>query len=866
MPLFSPQLDDRSFDQLMEEAKRRAVQSCPEWTDFSPSDPGVVLLELFAYLTESMIYRLNRLPQKAYVEFLRLMGVALHPPCAARVTLRFSRTESSGANAADVAPQRITIPPGTRVACAASQSDGKPPEFLTIEPAVLEPNQDAVEVTALHCDEIQGELIGYGSGHPALSLRVSRPPILAPAGDDHDFVLGVEIDMDEVGDARSRRFSDKTFQIWSEVDSFAALGAYRNVFVVDRMEGRVTFATAVMAYGNSQSTRPVALADIPPEGREIRVWYRRGGGTAGNVAPGTVTVLKDSIPGVVVSNPAASTGGREGEPLANALIRGPQELHSLSRAVTARDYEQLAMSTGGIARARAFTMAQVWRHAEPGTVQVLIVPDVAGAKSGERVTLGDIEQNQTDEAARRLLQLLDERRPLGTNVLVNWMRYKVVRVRAQITTFRGEDLAGIEQSVRQRLDQVVSPLPNPLQPDGWPFDRTLRVGRLYDEIFKEPGVKQVDRLRLIIDDVPNDPVRSLAADCFQPATWHAISGNALYRTTDNGEVWETAGPLPDFEENEELRTVKAHPGRAGFVAVISRIVGNQRSGRVYVSEDCGESWRVEFRTGFEIFDLAWILRDNDPAMFVATDNGLFERGIGPGAQLRQIVVGNLPSDLGFWTVAVTTDLRHRPVNVAVAAEESKGVWISYEGGESKSFLPIGLEGQDIRVLTVQYDGSRSLLWAGAAVVGNQPGKGGYRWGGPNEDWQQFQTGWRGGSCYGLAVCGRYVLAATYGGGVLRMDSMRKSEEMRWETPNLDNGLPRRDEVHPFAPIRNVVADPDGRVVLAGGDSGVFRSSDQGLSFESVSRDEFTDSVAIANTSLFCAGDHEIVVVHDGTGE
>jgi len=84
MPLPSPNLDDRSFRQLVEEARRRIQSSCPEWTDLTPGDPGLALVEVFAFLTETLIYRLNRVPHKAYVEFLhfveRLYDSAMQPP------------------------------------------------------------------------------------------------------------------------------------------------------------------------------------------------------------------------------------------------------------------------------------------------------------------------------------------------------------------------------------------------------------------------------------------------------------------------------------------------------------------------------------------------------------------------------------------------------------------------------------------------------------------------------------------------------------------------------------------------------------------------------------------------------------------
>src|SRR5580765_414815 len=95
MPLQAPNLDDRTFDQLVAAARARIVATAPDWTDLSPGDPGITLVEVFAFLAETMIYRLNLVPDKLYVEFLRLIGVRLGPPAAASVTLRFTRDKSA---------------------------------------------------------------------------------------------------------------------------------------------------------------------------------------------------------------------------------------------------------------------------------------------------------------------------------------------------------------------------------------------------------------------------------------------------------------------------------------------------------------------------------------------------------------------------------------------------------------------------------------------------------------------------------------------------------------------------------------------------------------------------------------------------
>ncbi|MGR4882457.1 putative baseplate assembly protein [Streptomyces sp. LARHCF249] len=89
MALPSPDLDDRRFQHLVDEAKRFIQQRCPEWSDHNVSDPGVTLVEAFAHMTDQLLYRLNRVPEKNYLAFLNLMGVAPFPATAARADLTF---------------------------------------------------------------------------------------------------------------------------------------------------------------------------------------------------------------------------------------------------------------------------------------------------------------------------------------------------------------------------------------------------------------------------------------------------------------------------------------------------------------------------------------------------------------------------------------------------------------------------------------------------------------------------------------------------------------------------------------------------------------------------------------------------------
>jgi hypothetical protein len=93
MSLTPPKLDDHNWNSLVEEAKRRIASKCPDWTDFNPSDPGMMLVELMAWMTETVLYRLNRVPDLNYVKFLELVGLRLHPAQPARTWVFFQLPE-----------------------------------------------------------------------------------------------------------------------------------------------------------------------------------------------------------------------------------------------------------------------------------------------------------------------------------------------------------------------------------------------------------------------------------------------------------------------------------------------------------------------------------------------------------------------------------------------------------------------------------------------------------------------------------------------------------------------------------------------------------------------------------------------------
>lgn len=73
MTIQVPNLDDRTFEDLVREGLSLLPAYAPRWTNHNPSDPGITLIELLAYFTEILVYRLGRVSPASKLQFLRLL-------------------------------------------------------------------------------------------------------------------------------------------------------------------------------------------------------------------------------------------------------------------------------------------------------------------------------------------------------------------------------------------------------------------------------------------------------------------------------------------------------------------------------------------------------------------------------------------------------------------------------------------------------------------------------------------------------------------------------------------------------------------------------------------------------------------------
>ncbi|CBG69871.1 conserved hypothetical protein [Streptomyces scabiei 87.22] len=619
MALPSPNLDDRRFQQFVDDAKRYIQQRAPEWTDHNVSDPGVTLVETVAHMADQIVYRLNRVPEKNHLAFLDLVGITLFPPSAARTdvtfwlsapqeepvplpvgtevaTLRTEREEAvvfATERELSVVPcalrYLVTQRPGEPVAdrtadlaegkdllcfaesprpgdcvlfgltaavphCAVvleldSVVDGvgvdprQPPlvweawtedgwiacevdrdgtgglnrpgevilhmpgghtlsrtggqeagwlrcrvteplpgqPFYTTSPTVRAAEAFTIggTTTAVHAETVYDEALGESTGLPGQRLRLAHFPVV---GDTPPVLLQT---------AEHDGWTD-----WDVVPSFAASTSHDRHITLDCATGEIAFGPAVREPDGTLR----AYGAVAPKGAVIRaVRYRTGGGRAGNVARGAIRVLRTSVPYVSeVVNREAARGGVDAETVEEAKVRAPITLRAQERAVTLRDYEELAR------RAAPETARITCLEGEEGehgayAVRVLVVPqavpDPGGRLRFEQLVPGDA-------LLRRITRHLDERRLIGTRLAVGPPFYQGVTVVATLHAFRGVDTDRVRRQAHDALYRHLDPLTGGADGRGWPFGRPVQSGEVFAVLQRVPGVELVDDVQLH----PADPL------------------------------------------------------------------------------------------------------------------------------------------------------------------------------------------------------------------------------------------------------------------------------------------------------------------------------------------------------------------------
>ncbi|HEX5703545.1 MAG TPA: putative baseplate assembly protein [Pyrinomonadaceae bacterium] len=305
------------------------------------------------------------------------------------------------------------------------------------------------------------EFLGIGTGQPDQRYKLVNKSIKPSSA---------KLDVDE-----GPRWSE-----WTEVDSFHASQPDDHHFVIDVEAGEVRF-------GNG-------LQGLPPQlGQRIRVReYRFGGGVEGNVPAKAISKVAE-FPEVKVSNPLRAHGGADAESISDALSRIPGELRRRDRAVTATDFQELALATPGADVGRAECLPRFYpptkQGGKAGVVTVVVWPreDAANpnAPSPDRNLL------------RAVCSWLDQRRLVTTELYVVPPTYRKVAVAVALEVKAGYGIEAVRHWVELVLRQYLAPL-RPYGPEGqgWPLGRRVHGPELEAAALQVEGVKFLNELKV----------------------------------------------------------------------------------------------------------------------------------------------------------------------------------------------------------------------------------------------------------------------------------------------------------------------------------------------------------------------------------
>ncbi|MET9442405.1 putative baseplate assembly protein [Streptomyces sp. NPDC006610] len=620
MALPSPNLDDRRFQELVDEAKRYVQQRAPEWTDHNVSDPGVTLIETFAYLVDQLLYRLNRVPDKNYTAFLDLLGIGLFPPAAAGTDVDFWLSAPQ--------PDTVVLPAGTEVTTARGETDESDEAvvFATTGELRIVPSELIRLVTAPRTGEQTDRTGELGEGRDVRCFQPAPQP-----GDALLFglptavprcVVAVRLDSRVEGVGVDPRQPPLAWEAWDgggwrpcetgtdttgglnrpgEVVLYVPAGHTASVIggaragwlrcrVTEPEPGQPFYSesptvreAAVFTVGGTMSVehaetvtdvplgvsegvagqtfrlgRPPVLLDgeppvvevssddgwvrwevvehfgrsspddrhvrvdattgeflfppvlrepdgtlrhcgaVPPKGAHVRVArYRTGGGPAGNVPRGAISVLRSSVPYVAqVVNREAARGGVAGETVANAKLRAPEALRTQERAVTAEDHEIIARRAApSVRRVRCVPAAD----GGAGAVRILVVPDAVADEGDDRLRFEQLIPS--DQVLTAIAASLDERRLIGTRLVVEPPVYQGVTVVARLAA-PPADADRVRQAALDALFRHLNPLRGGPDGTGWPFGRAVQYGEVFGVLQRATGDALIEDIRLF----PADPV------------------------------------------------------------------------------------------------------------------------------------------------------------------------------------------------------------------------------------------------------------------------------------------------------------------------------------------------------------------------
>lgn len=481
MPIPLPNLDDRTFADLGEEMRALVPRYAPTWTDHNVSDPGITVIELFAWLTEALLYRLNRIPEASVVRMLELLGA----------TFRLARPATVTLNVAAIGLyEDLLLPQGTPLVASSGKGGGSIP-FETLHDLALTLSQPTGVVGARQTALVQDEFLGKGDGRAyqmfSLQALVAAQSFLA-------------------GDTEGRPMISRLTvggEPWTYKPSLLDL-TVRDYTVESRL-GMVRFGDG-------------SLGRAPQEGQEIVASFRHTLGERGNLPAEAELVIDETSPylspqlrdaldsGVSISfvcqakdpdgtDPARPSDGRGVDPvgLGDARDQVRTELRTRWRIITKEDFERVTLEQSDLKLARAKCLPELDLTApdpytpHTGHVSVIIVPES-----------GEDKPEPSQECIDDVWEFLDQRRLIACRHHVIGPSYTDVALRAQVHRVLEVPAPRVLEMIEANLRGFFHPLtggPGSEQA-GWPFGRDVYASEIYEVLENTEGVDHVGWLTL----------------------------------------------------------------------------------------------------------------------------------------------------------------------------------------------------------------------------------------------------------------------------------------------------------------------------------------------------------------------------------
>ncbi|MDR1772054.1 MAG: baseplate J/gp47 family protein [Hungatella sp.] len=262
---------------------------------------------------------------------------------------------------------------------------------------------------------------------------------------------------------------------WNQVEDFSESRETSRDYVLDKNEGLILF-------GNGRHGR------IPPSSRaeNIRVEYLSGGGEHTNVKENQIRQMNQEI-GFInsVRNPRALAGGCNIESLHDALVRNSAKIRHQNRAITARDYEEIAMAASrNIKKVKCFSGYGIYGQKSPGAITLVVLQkDFEQERGRFSLVKDEVEAHLKDKADGNLFS--------AGKLAVIEPEFVELSVRAEITVSHYNAAFGVKKQVYDRLTCFFNPLTGNYHGQGW------EIGQLPNNIQIKNAIGNIPELLFV---------------------------------------------------------------------------------------------------------------------------------------------------------------------------------------------------------------------------------------------------------------------------------------------------------------------------------------------------------------------------------